>query len=123
VGHALGVPLQGALLAADDGEAQHMMQALDALLREPGTPFVALIAYALERRPGPPATMEKLRVELRASRRCSFHVLAMHSAPEAQAREALSSSCWLLQAAAYERLEALGAALPEDASRLPFVLH
>jgi hypothetical protein len=119
--HALGDTLQCALLAASDAQAGRMVQALDAMLGRPPTPFLAVIAFALQRRPGPAATMEKLRAELRASPSCSLQTLAMASAPQAEAREALSSSCWRLQAAAYERLQALGAARPQDASRLPFL--
>jgi hypothetical protein len=65
--------------------------------------------------------MGKLRAALLASPSCGVQTLAMSSAPEDQAREALSSACWQLQAAAYERLEALGAARPEDRSQLPFL--
>jgi hypothetical protein len=45
----------------------------------------------------------------------------MPSAPENEAREALRSPCWRLQAAAYERLQALGVARAEDRGLLPFL--
>jgi hypothetical protein len=113
--------LQCALLAASEPEAQRMVQALDALLDAPQVRLLGVIAFALQRRPGPPATMGKLRAALRASPYCSLQSLAMPSAPEGEARKALSSPCWRLQAAAYERLRALGAARPDDAARLAFL--
>jgi hypothetical protein len=121
--HALGETLQCARLAAGDGEAQQQARALDAMLDASQVPFLAVIAYALQRRPGPSATMAKLRKALRASPYCSLQSLAMASAPEAEAREALASSCWRLQAAAYERLEALGAATRVDAARRTYLPH
>ena len=119
--HALGDTLQCALLAASDAEAERMVRALDGVLAAPRVPFLGVIAFALQRRPGPPATMARLRAALRASPYCSLQTLAMASASEAEAREALSSACWRLQAAAYHRLQALGAAQAADAARLAFL--
>jgi hypothetical protein len=119
--YALGDTLQCALLAASEAEAAKMYAAFDAVLEEPRPAFLGVIAFALQRRPGPAPTMARLHDALHASTRCSFQALAMESAPEAEAREALGSPCWRLQMAAYERLEALGAARTQDVSRLPFV--
>ncbi|HEX7054956.1 MAG TPA: hypothetical protein VF211_13605 [Burkholderiales bacterium] len=119
--HALGDTLQCALLAASDAEAGRMTRALERMLDEPGAPFLAVIAFALERRPGPPATMAKLRAALRASPRCSLQALTMNTASESEAREALASPCWRLAAAAYQRLQALGADRAEDVARLPYL--
>ena len=121
--YALGETLQCALLAASDAEAAKASAALDRMLDVRPSPFLGVIAYALQRRPATPATMAKLRAALLASPRCGLQALAMASAPEDQARGALASGCWQLQAAAYERLEALGAARPEDSSRLPYITH
>lgn len=120
---ALGETLQCAILAASDAEAGRMATALDRMLDEPRSPFLAVIAHALQRRPGRPETMTKLRSALLASPHCSLQTLAMASAPEDEARGALASACWRLQAAAYDRLRALGTARREDASHLPFILH
>ncbi len=119
--HALGDTLQCALLVASDTEAERMVRALDALLGAPRIPFLGVIALALQRRPGPPATMARLHSALRASPYCSLQTLAMASASEGEAREALSAACWRLQAAAYQRLHVLGAARPGDAARLSFL--
>ena len=118
--YALGDTLQCALLAASDAEAAKMHGAFAAMLGAPNPPFLAVLAFALQRRPGPPATMEKLRSALRTSPRCSLQALAMPSAPESEARAALGSACWRLQAAAYARLQALGVAQAGD---LPPVLR
>jgi hypothetical protein len=120
--YALGETLQCALLAATDAEAQKMDAAFEALLDDPRRPFLGVIAYALQRRPGPPRIMEKLRAALRGTPRCSFHALALSSAPEADARAALASPCWREQVAGYERLQALGMARDEDRSRVPSFL-
>lgn len=116
--HALGDTLQCALLAASDAEAREMSLAFDGMLAEPRNPALGVVAYALQRRPGPAATMEKLHAALRSSPRCSLQALAMRSASESEAHRALASPCWRLQAAAYERLQSLGAAHPQDAERL-----
>lgn len=118
--YALGETLQCALLAASEEEAARMWQAFERMLGPP-TRFLGVIAYALQRRPGPPSTMDKLRAALLDSPRCSFHALAVGFAAEAQAREALGSACWRLQAAAYARLQALGAARSEDRARMPYL--
>jgi hypothetical protein len=119
--YGLGETLQCALVAADEKEAQRMFRALDARLEDPQQPFLGVIAFALARRPAPAATMAKLRSRLRESPRCSLQTLAMPSAPENEAREALRSPCWRLQAAAYERLQALRVARAEDRGLLPFL--
>jgi hypothetical protein len=118
--YALGETLQCALLVASDAEAQKMYAAFDRMLDEPRQTFLGVVAYALQRKPGPEATMAKLRAALRSSPRCSLQALAMPSAPEGEARAALGSACWRLQAAANERLQALGAARAGD---LPPVLR
>lgn len=119
--YALGDTLQCALLAASDAEARRMWLDLDAMLDPPSSRALGVIAYALQRRPGPAATMAKLRAALRSSPRCSMHALAMPAASESEAREALASPCWRLQAAAYERLQAIGAARRADRDRLQFL--
>ncbi len=119
--YALGDTLQCALLAASDAEAGRMWRALDAMLDEPRSPALGIVAYALQRRPAPAATMAKLGSALRSSPRCSLQALAMPSASEREARAALAATCWRLQAAAYERLEALGAARSAERDRLEFL--
>jgi hypothetical protein len=120
---ALGDTLQCALLAASEPEAAQMWRAFDSLLADPATPYLGIIAYAVQRRPGPPSTVAKLRAALRTRPQCSLQVLALDSAPEEEARAALFSPCWRLQAAAYARLKALGAARPQDLSPLPAFLQ
>jgi hypothetical protein len=119
--YALGETLPCARMAASEPEAQQQARAIDAMLDTPRAPLLGAIAHALERRPAAPATMAKLRTALRASAYCSLQSLAMASAPAEEARQALSSACWRLQAAAYERLQALGEAREGDRARLPYL--
>ena len=121
--YALGDTLQCALLAASEPEAQRMYAAFDAMLAAPGSSFLGVIAYALKRRPGPAPVMARLNALLGASPRCSFQAMAMDGATEAQAREALAAPCWRVQIAAYERLQALGAARTRDLESLPFLFR
>lgn len=102
-----------AFSAASDAERARLWMAIDGFLVTPGTPFLRPIAFALRERRPPPATIEHLGAALRAQRACEPHALWIgHWAGAAEAREALGSPCWRLQAAALERLKALGVPAP-----------
>ena len=117
--YAFGEILPCALAAATPEEAARMWPAFDAALANPRTPFLGTIAAALQRRPGPPETMQRLRAALEAHPNCAVRVLSIATSSESEAREALRSSCWRLQAVAFDRLKALGALQPEDNATLP----
>ena len=118
--YAFGEILPCALAAASPDEAVRMAPAFDAALENPRTPFLGVLAAALQKRPGPPETMRRLRAALEAHPNCAVRALSIATwASEPEARDALRSSCWRLQAVAFERLKALGALRPEDNAALP----
>jgi hypothetical protein len=117
--YALGEVLPCALAAASAEEATRMDAAFDAALANPRTPFLAVIAAALRKRPGSAQTMQRLSAALLAHPYCAARTLSIGTwASETQAKEASRSPCWRLQAVALERLKALGAA-PDDNPSLP----
>lgn len=98
-----------AVMAATPEELANIWEVIDVALGMQGAPFLQSIAFALKARPGPPPLMEKLGGILRVHSRCGARALwagTWASADEAQA--ALDEPCWQLQAAALERLKALG---------------
>ena len=107
---------QGELLAcvlglATPAQAARYWSAFAAALEVPGTPSLGEIAVALRAHPGPADLMQRLQASLRAHPRCRAHALWMSSwGTLVDAREALGAPCWRLQAAAADRLKALGVA-------------
>ena len=102
-----------ALAAASGEEKSRIWTAMDVALGLPGMPYLRSIALALREHPGPPALMQRLSAVLQSHAYCApraFWAQAWASADEARA--ALGSPCWRLQAAALARLRALGAVAP-----------
>jgi hypothetical protein len=98
-----------ALEIATPAEAANIWTAFEVALGLPNAPFLQPIAFALKAHPGPAPLMEKVGTILRSHPRCAARALwagSWANADEAQA--ALGSGCWRLQAAALERLKALG---------------
>ena len=117
--YALGDTLPCALAAATPAEAQRMWQAFDDML---ATPYLGVIAEALRQHPGPPALMGRLRMALDAHPNCGLRSLSLSTWGSAdEARGALGSSCWRLQAAALARLAALGVPPPATAALPSFL--
>ena len=102
-----------ALAVAGDEEKARVWAAMDVALGLPGRPFLRPIARALREHPGPPELMQRLFEALRSHAYCApraFWAQAWATADEARA--ALDSPCWRLQAAALGRLRALGVVPP-----------
>jgi len=118
----LGAPeLPCALAAATPEELANIWTAFDTALSLPNAPFLQPIAYALKERPGPDALMQKLSEILKNHPRCVARALwAGTWASADEAREVLDSPCWRLQAAALDRLKALGVTPPASESRPSF---
>ena len=111
-----------ALAVASDEEKSRVWSAVDVALGLRGTPFLRPIAHALREHPGPPDLMQRLAEALRSHAYCApraFWVEAWASADEARA--ALDSPCWRLQAAALGRLRTLGAVAPAPGSAPAFL--
>lgn len=119
----LGDPaLPCALGSATPEEKNNLWAAFDVALGLPNAPFLQPIALALQAHPGPEPMMEKLSAILKTHRRCAARALwAANWASADEARAALDTTCWRLQAAALERLKALGVAPPALPS-LPYFL-
>jgi hypothetical protein len=99
------------LVAANAEQAARFYSAFDTALQAPEAPFLRPIAMALRERTAPPELIERLRARLASHPRCAARALWLStwaSAEEAQA--ALGNACWRAQAAARERLKALGVA-------------
>jgi hypothetical protein len=117
--YTLGEVFPCALAAATPAEAERMWQAIDGML---GSPYLGVIGEALRLHPGPPALMARLRAALDTHRHCALRTLSLATWGSAdEARAALGSSCWRLQAAALERLSTLGVAPPADVSLPKFL--
>jgi hypothetical protein len=111
-----------ALELATPEEAEQFWTAFDVALGLPGAPFLRPITVALQRRAGPPELMQRLGALLQSHPQCAPRALwAQTWASESEARAALDSPCWRLQAAALERLKALGVAAPANASTPGFL--
>lgn len=110
----LGDPaLPCALTIATAEEKKLIWEAFDAALGLPNAPFLQPIAFALKDHPGPEPLMEKVTAILKTHPRCAARALwAGTWASAEEARAALDTSCWRLQAAALERLTALGVTPP-----------
>ncbi|HUQ75219.1 MAG TPA: hypothetical protein VM183_10865 [Burkholderiales bacterium] len=111
-----------ALELATPEEATQFWTAFDVALELPGAPFLRPITVALQRRAGPPALMQRLGALLQSHPHCAPRALwAQTWASESEARAVLDSPCWRLQAAARERLKALGVAPAVNASTPGFL--
>ena len=111
-----------AVAAATPEQLDTIWTAFDIALGHPGAPFLQPIAYALKARPGPDALMQKLAALLKAHPRCVARALwAENWATAEEARAVLDSPCWRLQAAALDRLKALGVAAPARESTPRFL--
>ena len=120
--HLGAAELPCALAAATPEELANMWTAFDAALDQPNAPFLQPIAYALKERSGPDALMQKLAAILKSHPRCVARALwAGTWASADEARDVLDSPCWRLQAAALERLKALGVTPPASESRPLFL--
>jgi hypothetical protein len=112
-----------ALGIATAEEAANIFAAFDVALGLPNAPFLQPIALALKDHPGPAPLMDKLAAILRAHPRCVARALwAGTWASADEARAVLDSPCWQLQAAALERLKALGVT-PPAAESMPLFLR
>jgi hypothetical protein len=90
---------------------------------DPSTPLALAIALALRERPPAPARREALLRRLGEHPRCSVRAAALVAQQSvAAAKAALGSSCYLMQAAALESLERLGAR-PATEAALPSFLR
>jgi hypothetical protein len=114
----LGDPaLPCALGIATPEEARGIWSAFDVAMGLPNAPFLQPIAFALRQHPGPGPLMAKLSAILKTHPRCAARALwAGTWASADEARAALDSTCWRLQAAALERLQALGVTPPASES-------
>ena len=111
-----------ALAAATPAELANIWPAFDHALGLPNAPFLQPIAYALKERAGPDALMQKLAAILKSHPRCVARALwAGTWASADEARSVLDSPCWRLQAAALDRLKALGVTPPPSESRPAFL--
>jgi len=110
----LGDPaLPCALGIASAEEKNNIWAAFDVALGLPNAPFLQPIAFALKAHPGPEPLMQKLTAILKTHPRCAARALwAASWASADEARAALDTTCWRLQAAALERLQALGVSPP-----------
>lgn len=114
----LGDPaLPCALAIATPEEKKPIWEAFDVALGLPNAPFLQPIAFALKDHPAPEPLMEKVTAILKTHPRCAARALwAASWATADEARAALNTSCWRLQAAALERLQALGVNPPASES-------
>jgi hypothetical protein len=111
-----------AVAAATPEELASIWSAFDSSLSQPNAPFLQPIAYALKEHPGPDVLMQKLGTLLKSHPRCVARALwAGTWASAEEAREVLDSPCWRLQAAALDRLKALGVTPPASESRPLFL--
>jgi hypothetical protein len=119
----LGDPhLTCALDAATSEEAATIWTAFDVALGLPGAPFLQPIAIALKQHPGPQELIHKVSALLRTHPHCAARSLWADTwASAGEARALLDSPCWRLQAAARERLKALGVTPPANASTPVFL--
>jgi hypothetical protein len=123
----IAIEQQGELLPcvlalATPEQAARYWSAFDAALQAPGTPALGEIAVALRAHPGPAELMQRLQAALREHPRCRAHALWMAGWGTVEdARAALGAACWRLQAAAQDRLKALGAAPSAASSTAQFL--
>jgi hypothetical protein len=111
-----------ALEIATPQEAGNIFAAFDAALSLPNAPYLQPISIALKAHPGPAPLMAKVGGILKSHPRCAARTLwAATWASADEARALLDSSCWRLQAAAVERLKALGVTWPAAASTPVFL--
>lgn len=117
----LSVTLGCALRGASDEEAERMLEALERLLDQPR--FAGLVTAALRARPGPSPARQRLVDRLMRHPGCGVRAeaLALDGSVQA-AQQALTSSCWQLQARALRILDAQGVS-PYDLSAVPRFLR
>lgn len=105
----------------DSPDLEATWRDLAALLKgDPQTPLAGWIAIALARRP--PANPEEIAALLAQRESCNVRALALRAWPTLpEARSAIHSKCFRLQAAARAALVRLGSPLPADAALPAFL--